>query len=149
MTKTNNNNSMLIILAIGAIFIAPSIFGKSGNTSAASPEILAINSSVPAECQPIWQEIQKYDWDKKTALAVVRGESSCRNDALANEPDGSTSTGPWQINSIHNTPDSSDQDPFLSTQYAYGLYKARIARGQAGFSPWGAFINESYKKFMN
>jgi hypothetical protein len=111
-------------------------------------QIPSMPAGTPAVCQPIWDQIVKYEWDHRTAIAIVQGESSCTNMDIIPEKDGSTSVGPWQINSIHDTPDSSDRDPFLSTQYAYGLYKARLARGQAGFSPWGAYTDERYKLFL-
>jgi len=76
------------------------------------------------------------------AAAVAIGESGGRTDATANEPDGSTSRGLWQINSVHGS--KSSYDVAVNTRAAVELYKNR-----GNFTDWTVYNKGIYKQFLN
>lgn len=95
--------------------------------------------------------LEKFGEDGRVALAIARAESGVRENAIG---DGhltfthegveyGKSYGPFQIRSLPGRP-----APELLLQadyninYAYELYK------RSGFSPWSAYTNKSYMKFL-
>lgn len=85
------------------------------------------------------------------AIAVARAESGLRPDAvgdgaIAYWQDGveyGKSYGVFQIRHLPGRPDPQILlDPVENVRYAYSLYK------RSGFSPWSAYTNGSYYKFL-
>lgn len=83
------------------------------------------------------------------AIALIGAESGRipnRRNTYGNEPATSTDRGWWQIND-HWHPEVSDaeaDDPFASTRAAL-----RISGAGSDFSPWSAFNNGAYEKYLD
>lgn len=85
-------------------------------------------------------EIQKYQWDYNTAIAVARAESGLNPNALNNNPaTGDYSVGCFQINLFGGNAASrpSEQDlrnPAVNVEFAYKLYSSN---GHSFLGQWG------------
>ena len=82
----------------------------------------------------------------RVALAVSRAENQTRQcDIFVDEPNGSLSIGLFQINSVHfnKYPPKRLTDCFENINIAKRIYDTA-----KGWSPWSAYKNGSYKKFL-
>ena len=87
--------------------------------------------------------VNDYDWDKRVAYAICLGESS--NDYTKinwkdNHKSCIGSFGLMQIACIHGA--SPETTPEQNMAMAYDIYKS------SGWSPWGAYTNGSYLKYL-
>lgn len=83
----------------------------------------------------------------KTAVAVALAESGGNATAVNDkEPNGSTSYGLWQINSVHSSLLSAGnwRDPKSNAHMAFVIWE----RAGRKWSPWGAFNNQSYRLYL-
>ena len=85
--------------------------------------------------------------------AVGMGESNGRTGVLNPDTDNEYSLGLWQHNrdtdedrhDFYGIKDWSElKDPVINARATYRLWKR-----QGGWTPWGAYTNGSYKKFLN
>jgi hypothetical protein len=88
--------------------------------------------------------------DLVTAVALARVESTWNPRAT-----NGSHYGLWQIAGEHkgkvpgwNKPDDIF-DPLLNAKYAYALYQARPASGEAKFADWIPFQKEDYHKYLD
>lgn len=107
-------------------------------------QVQTVEITVP-HAQDSYQNLIKWYFgkDAKTALAVATAENGTHAcDRTHKNNNGTTDIGIFQINSIHahkgNLYDCRD-----NVRVAYQIFKA------SGFSPWVAYQNGSYKKFLN
>lgn len=103
----------------------------------------------PAEIQALVNEVMfvMSPEDKRTMVAIALAESGGKTDAVNRNTNGSTDIGLWQINSVHDKilPGADRKDPKVNA----GL--ALIVWQQAGkkFTPWVAYKNGAYKKYLD
>lgn len=80
----------------------------------------------------------------KLAYAIIMAESGGNQYAFnGNNRNGSTDSGLWQINSIHKLSDNCMYDVECSTEFSY-----RLSKGGSDFTPWVAYNNKAYLKFL-
>lgn len=72
--------------------------------------------------------------------AIAMAESGGRSDAVGHNSNGSTDTGLWQINSVHNV--SGMTDPIANAKEAVKIYKSQ------GLKAWTTYTSGAYKKFL-
>lgn len=88
--------------------------------------------------------MSRYDWDTTIAYAVCMAESGGNPTAINwhDKHNGCTgSAGLMQVACIH-TGGQHELDPERNMAVAYSVYQRR------GWAAWGAFTNESYKRFL-
>ena len=96
------------------------------------------------------QEVQKYDWDVNTMLAIAKAESGYRKDAVGDQTltyqnNGRTygySVGMFQIRILEGREDCDTFDIPTNVSCAYRIYKGQ------GLSAWSCFSNGSYRQFL-
>jgi soluble lytic murein transglycosylase-like protein len=92
--------------------------------------------------------LAQYAWDVDVALAVMQAESGCDPSAFngANS-NGSNDAGLMQVNSIHVASgligDDERFDAEANVRAAWAIYA-----GRGSFSPWSAYNNGAYEKFL-
>lgn len=98
-------------------------------------------------CQQAIDEVSKYEWDVRTAVAVMHAESGC--DPSAYNPantDGTNDAGLFQINSIHVDSGliGSDErfDIVANVRAAFAIYRG------SGWRAWSAYNAGKHLKFM-
>ena len=84
--------------------------------------------------------INKYDWDKKVAYAVMRAESNENPKAYNENTNGSWDAGLFQINSIHGYSREEMENPEKNIEAAYQIY---LKAGRK-FTPWVVFNSKQY-----
>lgn len=72
--------------------------------------------------------------------AIAMAESGGNSAAVGHNTNGSTDTGLWQINSVHNV--SGMTDPEANAKEAVKIYKSQ------GLSAWTTYTSGAYKKFL-
>lgn len=106
--------------------------------------IEVIETSVSSLCNSFRYELEKYDWDSEIAMAIMQAESSCVSDVVNWKDQHKTCTGSaglFQIGCIHKSTEEM-KDPYKNIKTAYEIYSKQ------GWSPWGAYTNGSYLKFL-
>lgn len=79
------------------------------------------------------------------AAAIALAESSGRSNAINKNTNGSTDYGCWQINSVHKY----DATQLLAPDQRYNARAAvAISGGGSNFSPWVAYKNGAYEKYL-
>lgn len=108
-----------------------------------SPKIAS--SQVAGRCEEFREIVEKYPWNSKVMLAIMRAESGCnpRSDNTGLNRDGSNDKGLFQINSIHGFSDAERLDPIQNIKIAFRIWQSQ------GYRAWSAYSNGSYLKFMN
>lgn len=87
--------------------------------------------------------IRTFKKEAKMALAISQAENGTRAcDRVHLNKDGSKDIGVFQINTVH-TPKGNLYDCKDNIKVAYAIYLKQ------GWSPWVAYKNGSYKKFLN
>lgn len=101
------------------------------------------------DCEQWRPLVSQYDWDVRTAMAVMQQESTmngipCNNMAI-NPTDDHTSWagcmgsfGLFQINCSHGAV----YDPAKNIAIAYSMWR------QSGWSPWSAYTSGEYAKYL-
>jgi len=89
---------------------------------------------------------QKFGAECETALAVMKAESGGNPVAYNINTNNSFDFGLFQINSIHYKKEICSMDKVITVDgnidCAYSIYEVQ------GFSPWVAYSNGSYRKFL-
>ncbi len=103
-------------------------------------------------CEQYRHLVAKYDWDVRTAMAIMQAESTQHGvacNALADNTglnsDGTNDKGLMQINSVHVPHIIGDNErftPSANIRAAYAIYKG------GGWSAWSAYNNGSYAKYL-
>ncbi len=108
-----------------------------------SPKIAS--SKVAGWCEEFRELVEKYPWDSKIMLAIMRAESGCnpRSDNSGLNTDGTYDYGLFQINSIHGHSRYILANPAKNTEIAFKIWQSQ------GYRAWSAYNNGSYLKFMN
>lgn len=92
------------------------------------------------------------DWQATRALAIAYAESNLRVDAVTPEPDGSTSYGVLQINSVHLKSGgmlSGFTTGQLLTMGGNVLAGQRVSNYWQKWTPWTTFNTNAYLMWMN
>lgn len=98
-------------------------------------------------CDAYTALINKYEWDKSVARAIMRAESNCNPNAVGDTwvIDGiyAPSCGLFQVRTLAGRPDcESLKNPEVNIAWAYRLYTAH------GFQPWSVYNNGAYRRYM-
>lgn len=109
-----------------------------------SPRPKYASSQNSGRCEEFRELVEKYPWDSKIMLAIMRAESGCnpRSDNTGLNCDGSNDKGLLQINSIHGFSDAERLDPIRSIEIAFRIWQNQ------GYRAWSAYSNGSYLKFI-
>lgn len=109
------------------------------------PRPIIASSKVANRCEEFREIVEKYPWNSKIMLAIMRAESGCnpRSDNTGLNRDGSNDKGLLQINSIHGFSDAERLDPIRNIEIAFRIWQNQ------GYQAWSAYSNGSYLKFMN
>ena len=109
-----------------------------------SPRPKYASSQNSGRCEEFRELVEKYPWDSKIMLAIMRAESSCNpnSDNTGLNRDGSNDKGLFQINSIHGFSDTERLDPIRNIEIAFRIWKSQ------GYQAWSAYGNGAYLKFM-
>ena len=108
------------------------------------PESLIATSTPKKEgCAQYQDLINKYPWNKKVAMAVMKAESGCNEDAVNRKDKHATckgSYGLFQIGCVHASKEGFKDvmEPEVNIKLAYEVYKSQ------GWGAWGAYTNGSY-----
>jgi len=101
-----------------------------------------ITDPLPDYCIGEFRELicqDKYEWDWKTMVAILIGESSEDPAAWNNsEPNGTESYGLLQINSVHGYNPMLLDDPEWNVDVGYDIWLDQ------GYWAWGAYIDGSW-----
>lgn len=97
--------------------------------------------------------MQKYDWDKRIAMAVMEAESSCIADRVGDDyPIGGlhrASCGLFQVRTLDGRPTCEQlKDPATNVEWAYRIYKSSESRKADPWTPWSVYNNGKYKQFV-
>ena len=103
-------------------------------------------------CDNVISEIEKYDWDKETAIAVMKAESKCDINSKGdtdlvfseNNREYGYSVGAFQVRIL---PDREECDTFeieTNVKCAYGIYK----NNNNSWEAWSMYKNNEYKKSL-
>ena len=106
--------------------------------------------SVDFDCGEIEKEIDKYDWDKSTALAIAKAESSCNVQAKGdinktfqkNGREYGYSVGAFQIRILPGRESCDGYNLSTNVKCAYDLYSAA-----KGFTDWSMYNNKVYLQY--
>ncbi|MBQ6605476.1 hypothetical protein IJH66_00630 [Candidatus Saccharibacteria bacterium] len=139
----------LVVFSLGALALYtyenPEWYRNLGfNTSDVK---LAVNN-----CDKIIAEIEKYDWDKNVATAVMKAESKCNVNAKGDEDliyeengrEYGYSVGAFQVRIL---PGREDCDTYVletNVKCAYSIY---VAKGR-DFTDWSMFLNGKYLDYL-
>lgn len=108
-------------------------------------EVVYISPDARTLIKELWQD----EWP--VAHAIIMAESRYKSDRVGDEhltyiKNGKVygdSIGIFQIRTFEDRPDRELlKDPYINIHYAYGMYKKQ------GWSPWSAYNNKSYRKFL-
>lgn len=105
-------------------------------------------------------EYAQYIWDKwagdgnraqAVALCTNIAEGHLDDSATGVNTDGTTDSGCWQYNSVHNLPDSLTRNCKAATDYTYPIWQKRMNMGiQDGFAGmWYGYGSANYEKCMD
>jgi hypothetical protein len=84
-----------------------------------------------------------YDWPKQTAYAVCMAESSGDPSMIGDVDTEYYSCGLMQIRTLPGRPTCGQlQDGVFNMQYAYNMWRSQ------GFSPWSAYNNGKYQRYL-
>jgi len=91
--------------------------------------------------------INKYEWDKSVARAIMHAESNCNTNAVGdNRVIGgiyAPSCGLFQVRTLAGRPSCEElKNPETNVAWAYRLYSAN------GFQPWSVYNNGAYLKYL-
>lgn len=111
----------------------------------------AVSNAPVGGCENYRSIVAQYDWDVRTAMAVMQQESTNPQTGVSCDPnianwsdDHSTwagcmgSFGLFQINCSHGQV----YDPAKNVAIAYSMYKAR------GWQPWTSYTSGEYAKYL-
>lgn len=102
------------------------------------------------DCAKVENEINKYDWDKELATAVMKAESQCNAEAHGDEDlvyqadgrDYGYSVGVFQVRILPGREDCDGYDVATNVACAYEIYTEK-----GGFSPWSGYTTGKYKQY--
>lgn len=93
-------------------------------------------------CESYRSLLADYNWDVRTAMAVMRAESGCNSSAVSHTCD----SGLMQINCVHRAKVGGNlellKDPATNIRVAYAIYS-----GAGGWSPWVAYTSGAYLRY--
>ena len=105
------------------------------------------------DCDKIVAEIEKYDWDKKLATAVMKAESKCDTNAKGdtdlvfseNGREYGYSVGAFQVRILPGREECDTFDLKKNVSCAYNIY----VEAEREFTDWTMFKNGKYKEFLD
>lgn len=104
-----------------------------------------------SDCEVLAQEVKKYDWDVRIALAVAKAESGCRANAVGdttityynNGKKYGYSVGMFQIRILEGREHCDSFDIATNVACAYKIY-----RDAGSWRPWSVYTNGMYRKYL-
>lgn len=112
------------------------------------------------KCDAVWQEIVKYDWDHRVAMAIAQAENRKCDPLTHNETasethrraDGSVicvgSYGVIQVGCLHYREGEDVNDLATNMKVAHRAYVARATWDSTGFNAWTMYKNGEYRQFL-
>ena len=102
------------------------------------------SSQVAGRCEEFRELVEKYPWNSRIMLAIMRAESGCNpnSDNTGLNRDGSNDKGLFQINSIHGFSDAERLDPIRNIEIAFRIWQSQ------GYRAWSTYSNGAYLKFI-
>ena len=109
-----------------------------------SPRPKLASSQVAGRCEEFRELVEKYPWNSKIMLAIMRAESGCnpRSDNSGLNTNGTYDYGLFQINSVHGYSRNVLANPAKNTEIAFKIWQSQ------GYRAWAAYNNGSYLKFI-
>lgn len=139
----NTGYKHTIKIAEGSVKDGALVEVKTETGALENGEIVNNNSSLTTTSLSIEEQIKKYfGEDYKMAIAIAKAESNLKHDAINKNTNGTIDVGIFQINDCHGLSIEDRLDAEKNIKFAYELYKKQ------GWSPWSAFKNNSFKKFL-
>jgi hypothetical protein len=86
--------------------------------------------------------------DPKTAVAVALAESGGNPNKTNRNSDGSTDSGLWQINSVHQRSHPSWTVEALKDPRLNAEAMSVVSSGGSNWQPWTAYKNGNYKQYL-
>ncbi len=111
------------------------------------PQIKVVAKPISTNCADYSGLVSQYDWDVRTALAIMRAESGCDPNATnrANY-NGTVDRGLFQVNSIHSAKVNGNLDSLYNAStnvsVAYRIYLG------SGWRAWSVYNNGRYLQFL-
>lgn len=150
--KEDNNKAWQDFLETNNVYVdSQGRINKQSNITSSGKSTYTSGSEFTGEASQIAQYAKQAGFPSSeipTAVAVAMGESGGKADAYnGSNSNGSADYGLMQINSIHSgLLDKYDwKDPSQNMQMAYQIWKD----AGGSWSPWVAYQNGSYSKFMD
>jgi hypothetical protein len=96
----------------------------------------------PVNCEEYRHLVEQYDWDVRTALAVMKAESGCNPDASNWTDSHAQCDGSFGLFQLACFWTDTPYNPASNVAKAYEIYS------RSGWSPWGAYTNGSYQRYL-
>lgn len=108
------------------------------------PRPIIASSKVANQCEEFREIVEKYPWNSKVMLAIMRAESGCnpRSDNSGLNTNGTYDYGLFQINSVHGYSRNVLANPAKNTEIAFKIWQSQ------GYRAWAVYNNGSYLKFI-
>lgn len=96
----------------------------------------------PVGCTNYRHLVEQYDWNVSVAMAVMQAESGCNPEASNWNDRHATCIGSFGLFQLGCFWTDTPFDPATNVAKAYEIYS------RSGWSPWGAFTNGSYQRYL-
>lgn len=139
----------LVICLVLAILTGTAVFLLTQTDFAKTARIVP-PMPILADCAKVESEINKYDWNKDLAIAVMKAESQCNAGAHGDEDlvyqqdgrDYGYSVGVFQVRILPGREDCDGYDIAKNVACAYEIYTEK-----GGFDPWSGYTTGKYKQY--
>ena len=95
----------------------------------------------PVGCENYRHIVERYSWDVRTAMAVMRAESGCNPNAANWQDSHHNCQGSFGLFQLGCFWTDTPFDPSHNIAKAFEIYS------RSGWQPWGAYTNGSYLKY--
>lgn len=115
---------------------------------ATQPKVTPKREDITSQgCDQYLPLLSQYEWDTRTAYAIMRAESGCNTQAIGDDYPiaglHAPSCGLFQVRTLAGRPPCEAlQVPERNVAIAYKLYKAN------GWQPWSVYLSGKYKQYL-